>query len=171
MTYFNFRRMEEVVDQEKVKKKSPFDGIYKLYELINKRDPKYKDKISLILKDYEDGDLNFFMWAMNHYLFYNTFTRENFDMIMTNTFLEPREYIYFYVQFMIDNKIKFPRFMIWYKLGVSGEDKKYLEIVKEMSEISDEEELEDFISYFREKNTTVRDLCINSEYIRQEELI
>jgi len=106
------------------------------------------------------------MWAMNHYLFYNSFTRENFDMIMTNTFLEPREYIYFYVQFMIDNKIKFPRFMIWYKLGVSGEDKKYLEIVKEVAEISDEEELEDFISYFREKNITVRDLCINSEYIK-----
>jgi len=169
MTYFQFKKTEINNEHREVKKKSPFDGIYKLYELINRRDPDHKNKIFLILKEYENDDLNFFMWAMNHYLFYNSFTRENFDMIMTNTFLEPREYIYFYVQFMIDNKIKFPKFMSWYKLGVSGEDKKYLEIVKEILEIENEEELESFVSYFREKNITVRDLCINLEYISEEE--
>ena len=171
MGVFSFANKVENDIVETKKKLGPFDYIRKIYDII--RTNNSSEDVDALLdhefRELEDGDFYFISWALNHNLLYNKFTRKNVEMFtIVNTFLTPREYIYFYVKFMIQNKIKFPFFMAWYKASISSDDKKYIETLKEQYGL-DEEELLEFIDYFREKDISVRELCINLNYIERTE--
>lgn len=171
MGVFSFANKVENDIVETRKKIGPFDHIRKIYDIIRTND--LLDDVDELLdeqfKELEDGDFYFISWALNHNLLYNKFTRKNVEMFtIVNTFLTPREYIYFYVKFMIQNKIKFPFFMAWYKASIYSEDKKYIENLKEQYDL-DDEELATLIDYFREKDISIRELCINLNYIERTE--
>lgn len=164
---FSFAVKEEsVISENKVKKLGPFDHMRKIYDII--RTTKLDSVDSALdsqFKELEDGEFYFIAWTLNHNLLYNKFTRKNFEMLtLVNTFVSPKEYIYFYVKFMIQNGIKFPPFMAWYKAGIGFDDKKYVELLKEEYSL-DEDELLEMVSYFKERGISIRELCLNLKYL------
>ncbi len=168
MGAFSFANKTENIVVETKKKLGPFDYIRKIYDIIrtNNSLEDIDDLLDYEFRELEDNDFYFISWTLNHNLLYNEFTRKNIELFtIVNTFLTPREYVYFYVKFMIQNKIKFPSFMGWYKASITSDDKKYIETLKEQCDLNEEEML-DLINYFREKGISIRELCINLNYIK-----
>ena len=166
MGIFSVINKVEKPESKEYVKPNAFDYIHKIYDLIricNISD--IDDKLDELFKGLEDGDFYFISWALNHNLVYNKFTRKNIELFtIVNTFLNSREYVYFYTKFMIQNKIKFPGFMAWYKAGIGLEDKKYVDIIKETYKIEDVE-LADMVDFLKQNGISIRDFCLNMNYL------
>lgn len=153
---------EETV-KEKKDKKSPFAFSSEIYKIIKSRSENYKDDLDKLFKEFEENDFNFICWILNHNLVYNKVLRTNPDwftglvLLMTH-----REYVYYYVKFMIDNNIKFPDFMSWYKMGIDNADKHYIHYLKEIKQFS-EEEIDELTTYANEYCMSIKDICFNLE--------
>ncbi len=174
MSYFNFVKKssnEKLFNLEieyksdlKKKKVSPFDLVFSIFNIIQCKS-NYKVKLDDLLKEIEDSDLNFVVWILNHYLVYNSFTMSSIELFyQVSLLMKGREYINYYVSYMIENNLKFPKFMSYYKLGLDNDNKKYLDIISEFFKLKDDE-LQEFINYISEKGMSPRELCINLEYI------
>lgn len=83
-----------------------------------------------------------------------------------NAFMPGIDYIKFYILFAIKNKIKFPKYMRWYKIGIGNDPKKYNDILKEDFNMNDEE-IENFVSYLTSIGSSLREFCLNLQYIEE----
>lgn len=150
------------IEESKSKKDDVFKYIWDIFDIIKRKDPNYKENLDNILEHIDKSKLSFIVWALNHNLAYNPFTRKFLDLftLVSNTFMSNEEYIYFYVNYMIKNGIDFPKFMPWYKININKEDIKYKEWIKEVFEL-DDDDLEDVLEYLRNENISIRDICLN----------
>lgn len=168
MSYFSFAtKNSEVtnIEEDKKKDKNPFIVIYALFGLINKSNKNWKDNLDNLFVGYEDGDFGFITWALNHYLVYNKFMRDNLVLFFTtHAFLKDRKYVYFFVEYCIKNNLKFPKFMKWYKADINNDPKRFLENFKSNSKLKDSD-LQEFIDYMSSKGYSLRELNLNLEYI------
>ncbi len=174
MSYFNFIKKPkddtlfnldvEYKSESKKKKISPFDLVFSIFNIIQtKKD--YKVKMDELLKEVEDSELTFVVWILNHYLVYNSFTASSVELFyQVSLIMKGRDYINYYVSYMIENNLKFPKFMSYYKLGLDNDNKKYLDIISDYFKIKDDD-LQEFINYISEKGISPREMCINLEYI------
>ena len=167
MTYFDFaikNKIEKISEKEK-KTKSPFDKIFTVFSIINTKDKNFNESLDALFKEYEEGDFSFITWAINHYLVYNKFLRDNAELFFnTKDFLKDKKYTYFFVDFCIKNKIKFPKYMQWYKSDTNNDPKKFMDFFKETFKLKDEE-IEEFLNYMTNKGISFREICLNLNYL------
>lgn len=167
MTYFSFaiKDNKNCKEESKKKKDSSFDNIFKIFSIINERNLNWKKELDNLFKNYEDSDFSFITWAINHYLVYNKFLRDNAELFFnTKDFLKDKKYTYFFVDFCIKNKIKFPKYMQWYKSDTNNDPKKFMDFFKETFKLKDEE-IEEFLNYMTNKGISFREICLNLNYL------
>lgn len=149
------------IGKEESVSKNIFTYVFEIYSLIRKGKIEYEEELEKILSNINDNEYSFMVWILNHYLVYNKFTRNNIELItLVSSFLSNKEYVYYYVKFMIQNNIKFPKYMAWYNIKYSSENKKFTEFLKEKYDISDEE-ISDILEYVNKENISIRDICIS----------
>jgi hypothetical protein len=155
---------EDIIVKEEKKKPTVFYYIKEIYNIINNRVTDTNTALDDLLSDMDENEYYFLAWALNHYLVYNDFTRKNIEMfVTTNYWLKPKEYVYFYVKFMSDNGVRFPKYMSWYKLNIDSGDKKYHDILKDEYDLEDED-IENLTNYMK-NNMSLREICINLQYV------
>lgn len=169
MTYFDFaikNKIEKISEKEK-KTKSPFDKIFSVFNIINTKDKNFNESLDTLFKEYEEGDFSFITWAINHYLAYNNFLRENVELFLNvKEFLKDKKYVYFFVEYCIKNNIKFPKFMQWYKSDINNEIKTYSEFLIDKYKLK-EEELKEFLDYMSNKGISLKEICLNLNFINE----
>lgn len=151
------------------KKLSPFDYSAKIYDIIeSERELSNLDNlIEELFSEADDSTINFVGWILNHNLVYNQFMRNSAELFFSvNAFMPGIDYIKFYILFAIKNKIKFPKYMRWYKIGIGNDPKKYNDILKEDFNMNDEE-IENFVSYLTSIGSSLREFCLNLQYIEE----
>lgn len=93
--------------------------------------------------------------------------RNNFDSFCgVAGFLSPEEYIIEFTKFCIENNIKM-QYCPWYKLNIDNQIDKYIQYIKEEIKLTSDEEVQDFISYFRDKGTSIKDIYGYLIYINE----
>ena len=169
MTYFDFaikNKIEKISEKEK-KTKSPFDKIFSVFNIINTKDKNFNESLDTLFKEYEEGDFSFITWAINHYLAYNNFLRDNVELFLNvKEFLKDKKYVYFFVEYCIKNNINFPKFMQWYKSDINNEIKTYSEFLIDKYKLK-EEELKEFLDYMSNKGISLKEICLNLNFINE----
>lgn len=161
---FNFiTKKPDVAPVEEKKKENVFYYLKGIYKIIDNQTEDTKSALDILFADMDESEYYFLSWALNHYLFYNSFCRKNIEMFVTvNYWIRAKEYIYFYTKYMADNKVKFPRFMFWYKLNIDNGDKKYNDILKNEYDLSDDD-IQSVTEYMKDR-MSLREMCINLKY-------
>lgn len=163
MTYFSFATKNKDIVEEVIEKKKggPFDIVFKIFSLINEKNASWNKELNILFKEYEEGDYGFISWVINHYLAYNKFLRENMELFFTTqAFLGNQKYIYFFVRYCITNKLKFPKFMQWYKCDISNDPKRFSDNLKEVSKLK-EDDMKEFISIMSQRGFSLREINLN----------
>lgn len=167
MSFFDFavKKQSINIETKEDKKKSPFDYVFKIFDIINKTDKNHKDKLDLLFKETNDNEFGFLSWAINHYIVYNKHIREFMEFFFNSlAFLGEKEYIYFFVKYCVESNIKFPKYMYWYKSDINNAPKRYKEKLKEFSKLKDED-LQEFIDYMSLKGISLRETVVNLEAV------
>lgn len=137
-----------------------FDEIYNFINTEKYDKETTPKKITGLIQLIRPNELFFTVWGLNHYLIYNDFTRKMLDMFFqTSLYLDNIDYIYFYIKYMVQNGIKFPKYKYWYKPEINKTAASYRKIIKEKLNIDKENDLSDFIEYYSDKGISARDIC------------
>ena len=158
---------EEKKTDVKSSDNNPWYYISKIYDIIDKKDRNHKESLDNLFKKIDESEFYFITWVLNHNLAYHSNLRnyaEAFTALLI--FYTRREYVYFYVWYMIKNNVKFPKFMPWYKFNIGNEDKDYKAFLADNYNIIDEE-LEQLCDYCSEKSMSLKDICINLQIYNQ----
>ena len=159
---------QEASNEEKFSKKGPFEYTKVIYEIIANRDANYKEKLDELFVGMDDNDFNFIVWILNHNLVYNRIFYEYVDMFTgLLTLFTHREYIYWYTKYMIDNEIKFPKYMQWYKLDIDNADRKFSDYFTEKYKL-DSDDMKELSDYCDRICMSLKDAYINLEYVEEK---
>lgn len=151
----------DILEKDEKKKRSPFDYTNNIYKIIKKRSNNYVNELDELFKDTEDNGYSFICWILNHNLVYNKLIRENVDWFTgLSMMMTCKEYVYYYTKFMIDNAIKFPEYMQWYKFGIDNYDKLYMYYLKEIKKFN-EEEIDEMVNFCNDRGMSIKDICFN----------
>ena len=159
------KKKNEAITEETIVEKPIWSYIKELYSIISdSNENNIKSNISKFLAELPENEYGFICWAINHYLIYNDFTKDNIDLFTTTSYwLRGRDYIEWYMYFMNKNKVKFPKFMSWYRMDINGGEKKYITILKELYKLSDDDIVE-LSEYCNSKGLSLREVCIDLNY-------
>lgn len=147
--------------EEPKQKKSPFEYTNSIYDIIRNRYKDHAERLDKLFVEMQDSEFGFICWILNHNLVYSNQLRDFVDLFTgLLTIFSQRDYVYWYVKYMIDNKISFPKFMVWYKLDIDNEDRKFVEFLKDNYQM-DADEIKELTTYCNEKCMSIKDICLN----------
>lgn len=158
-----FNQPKEIIkEEEKTDSLSQWQVFDKIYEFINTEQydkNKTNERIDELVDIIAPNELFFTVWGLNHYLLYNEFTRKFRDIFFqTSLFLSNVEYIKFYIKYMVQNEIRFPKYKYWYKPEINKTSSSYKRIIKETLKL-DDKEVDEFIEYYSNKGMSAREIC------------
>ncbi len=158
---FNKKTEKIIINNEKIKTKSPFQMVTAIFTIIDKIS---KDEISEVFIDLiEDfSDIKDRTFVANLLLKYSVYNKKclgkNNDLVKVFVNMSPDIFIMYFISFCIENSIHFPPFLKYYNLGLMASSTKYTKCF--LDNDIEESDLEIIKAYLKNKVLSLKDLFI-----------